>query len=79
MGNHRAGHRERAAGELTGMPLLSRLASLRRNLFTRARIEHDLDDELRSYVDQLTDQKSAAVMSVAEARSAAFIELGGLE
>jgi hypothetical protein len=61
------------------MPFLSRLGSLRRSLFSRARLEQELDEELRAYVDQLTDQKRAAGMSVAEARRAALIELGGLE
>jgi len=61
------------------MPLLSRLAGLRRNLFTRPRVERDLDDELRAYLDLLTEQKRAAGMDAAEARRAARIELGGLE
>ena len=51
------------------MPLLSRLKSLGRNLFTRPGIERDLDDELRAYLDQLTDEKRGAGMGPAEARS----------
>src|ERR1017187_6431891 len=42
------------------MLLLSRLSSLRRNLFTRPRIERDLDDELRAYLDHFGDEKRAA-------------------
>ncbi len=61
------------------MSLLSRLASLRRNLFTRPRVERDLDDELHSYLDQLTEEKRQAGMDAAEARRVARIELGGLE
>src|SRR5882672_8365716 len=61
------------------MPLLSRLASLQRNLFARPRVERDLDDELRAYLDQLTEEKRVTGMSAAEARRAARIELGGLE
>ena len=61
------------------MSLLTRLASLRRNLFTRPRVEQDLDDELRAYLDQLTEEKRRAGMGAAEARRAARIELGGLE
>jgi putative ABC transport system permease protein len=61
------------------MLLLSRLASLRRNLFTRPRVERDLDDELHAYLDQLTEEKRAAGMGAAEARRIARIELGGLE
>ncbi|MGA2594602.1 MAG: ABC transporter permease [Bryobacteraceae bacterium] len=61
------------------MPLFSRLASLRRNLFMRPRVERDLDDELHAYLDQLTEEKRAAGMGAAEARRASRIELGGLE
>src|SRR5260370_6388901 len=61
------------------MPFLSRLGSLRRNLFTQRRIERDLDDELRAYLDQLTEEKRTAGMSAAEARRVALIELGGVQ
>src|ERR1700687_1971189 len=61
------------------MPFLSRLASLRRNLFTRPRVEQDLDDELRAYLDQLTGEKRRAGMEEVEARRAARIELGGMQ
>jgi putative ABC transport system permease protein len=55
------------------------LRSLLRNLFTRPRVERDLDDELRAYLDQLIDEKRRAGMSEVEARREARIELGGLE
>jgi putative ABC transport system permease protein len=58
---------------------MNRLTSLCRNLFARPRVERDLDDELRSYLDQLTEEKRAAGMGAAEARRAARVELGGLE
>lgn len=45
------------------MPMLSRLKSLLRNLFERKRVEGNLDDELHSYVDQLTDEKMASGLS----------------
>ena len=61
------------------MPLLNRLASLGRNLFTRRRVELDLHDELRAYLDLLTEEKRGGGMGAAEARRAARIELGGLE
>jgi putative ABC transport system permease protein len=61
------------------MSLLSRLASLRRNFFTRPRVERDLDDELHAFLDQLTEEKRKAGMSAAEAQRAARIELGGLQ
>jgi len=60
------------------MSLLSRLASLGRNLFTRSRVERDLDDELHAYLDQLTDEKRRAGMGAGEAQRAARIELGGM-
>jgi predicted permease len=61
------------------MPWLSRLASFRRNLFGRQRVERDLDDELRAYRELLTDEKRGAGMGAAEARRAASIEFGGME
>jgi putative ABC transport system permease protein len=61
------------------MPLLSRLASLRRNLFARPLVERDLDDELRAYLDELAGERRAAGMDAAQAMRAARIELGGLE
>jgi len=60
------------------MSLLSRLASLGRNLFTRSRVERDLDDELHAYLDQLTEENRRAGMGMAEAQRAARIELGGM-
>ena len=44
------------------MTLPSRLASLMRNPFTRRRIERDLDDEVRAYLDQLIDEKRGTAM-----------------
>jgi predicted permease len=61
------------------MPLLNRLDSLQRNLFTRPRVERDLDDELRAHLDHLTAQKRREGMCAEDARRAASIELGGLE
>jgi putative ABC transport system permease protein len=61
------------------MPLLIHLASLWRNLFTRSRVERDLDEELRAYVDGLAEQKRGAGMSLVQARREAHLELGGLE
>src|SRR5438046_8722459 len=61
------------------MPVWRRLDSLRRNLFTRPRVERDLDDELRAWLDQVTEENRAAGMNAEEARRAARIELGGME
>ncbi len=55
------------------------LTALLRNLFSRSRVERDLDDELRAYLGQLMDEKRRAGLSEAEARRAAQMELGGLE
>jgi putative ABC transport system permease protein len=61
------------------MPWLNLLATLRRNLFTRPRMERDLDEEVHAYLEQLTDEKRAAGIGTAEARRAALIEFGGVE
>jgi putative ABC transport system permease protein len=61
------------------MPLLNRLDSLRRNVFTRPHVERDLDDELRAHLDLLTAEKCREGMGVVNARRAACLELGGLE
>jgi putative ABC transport system permease protein len=55
------------------------LLSIWRNLFRRTRVERELDDELRAYLDLLTDQKLASGMKEEEARRAARLESGGLE
>jgi hypothetical protein len=36
------------------MSLTSRIASLTRNLLRRGLVEHDLDDEVAAFLDQLT-------------------------
>ena len=61
------------------MPLLSRAASLFRNLFVRPHTERELDDELRAYLDLATEEMIASGLAPAEARRAALVELGGLE
>ena len=50
-----------------------------RNLFSRGAVERDLDEELRSYVDLLTDEKIKAGMTPDAARRAARLEAGGVE
>ncbi len=61
------------------MPLTSRIASLARNLLRRGRVEHDLDDEVAAFLDQLTEEKRRGGMTETEAGRAARIELGGTE
>src|SRR5712672_2747185 len=61
------------------MRLSAKLRHLYRNAFHRNRLETDLDDELRNYVDALIARKTAAGMSVDEARRSALAEVGGIE
>jgi predicted permease len=61
------------------MPLLKRIASLRRNFFRRSEADRDLDRELRSYLELLVQEKIAAGARPEDARRQAHIELGGAE
>jgi predicted permease len=54
------------------------LRSSWRSLFRRNEIDHDLDDEVRSHLVLLADEKIAEGMKPGEARRAARIELGGI-
>ncbi len=59
--------------------LRSWLVSLLRNLLRRDRVERELDEELHSYVDLLTDEKRSAGLPDQAARRAALVEAGGFE
>ena len=61
------------------MSAASRVASLLRNLFRKRRVERDLDEEVRSYLQLLTDEKVAAGTGPDTAKRAARLELGDLE
>ena len=61
------------------MPLMSRVASLWRNVVHRDRIERDLDDEVRGVVDLLVDEKIHQGMRPEDARRAAMLELGRVD
>src|SRR5262245_23918800 len=61
------------------MPLSSRLVSFWQTLVGKARVEQELDEEARSYIEMLTEQKVQAGGSREEARRAALIEFGGLD
>jgi putative ABC transport system permease protein len=61
------------------MQILDRTKSLFRNLFRRNRADADLDAELRSYTDLLTDENRAQGLTPAEARRKAQLDSGGLE
>ena len=61
------------------MPMFAYVNNLFRNCFRKARIEQDLDDEIRSHLELMTDQKIKEGMNPQEAARAAKIELGGIE
>jgi len=56
-----------------------RILSLFRNLFRKRAIEQALDDELRSTLEVLTQEKIEQGLSQATARREALIEIGGIE
>jgi predicted permease len=53
--------------------------ALLRNLLRRRQVEHDLDQEIRTYADILADEKARSGIPRTEAERAARIELGGIE
>lgn len=61
------------------MRLVSRIRSLVRRLFRRSEAEHDLDEELRAYVDELSDEYRRRGLSDEDARRAASLDLGGMD
>jgi predicted permease len=61
------------------MPLLVKVRSLLRNLFSIRRVEVDLDEEVRSHLELLIAEKIREGMPPHEAQRAARIELGGVE
>ena len=61
------------------MAILSRLASLWRNLSDKESIDQELTEELRAHVDLLTEKKIGEGLNPEEARRAALIEVGGIE
>ena len=59
--------------------MAKRILSLFRNLFRKRDIEQALDDELRSSLEALTQEKIEQGLSQAVARREALIEIGGIE
>jgi len=57
----------------------SHIKSALRNLLHKQQVESELDDEIRSYVDAVTDEKIAAGLSPEDARRRALAESGGME
>src|SRR3989442_9594096 len=59
---------------------LTQMIGLRlRSLFRSARVEHELDDEVRFHLEQQIERDIAAGLSPAEARAAALREFGGVD
>jgi predicted permease len=61
------------------MPLIVKVRSFLRNLFSTRRVEADLDQEVHSHLELLIAENIRAGMSSTEAQRAARIELGGIE
>ena len=61
------------------MKFWSRINSVLRNLLRKGQVERQLDDEVKAYVDMMTDERIAAGMSASEARRASLTEFGGIE
>jgi predicted permease len=57
----------------------SRIKAVFRNLLHAQRVESELDDEIASYVDAVTEEKIAAGFAPEEARRRALAECGGTE
>jgi predicted permease len=57
----------------------TRLPKLLRNLLFRHRVERDLDDELRAYLEMAAEEKQRAGLSEDDARRVAVREAGGLD
>ena len=61
------------------MPLFVKARTFLRNLFSFRDVEADLDQEVHSHLEMLTEENIRAGMSPKEAQRAARIELGGIE
>ena len=61
------------------MGVASRIITGFRNLLKKQKIEKQLDDEVRAFVEMLTDEKVALGVHPDEARRRAIIEAGGVE
>ena len=61
------------------MTVLRRLASMASWILRRDRIEQQLDDEIRSFVEMSTANRIREGVSPTEARRLALAEIGGVE
>ncbi|MBV9199358.1 MAG: ABC transporter permease [Alphaproteobacteria bacterium] len=59
--------------------MMSRITRLWRNLTAKKEVEHQLDDELRSYIDMLEAEKIESGVGPAQARREALLDIGGIE
>ena len=59
------------------MPFIDRFVGGLRGLLRRTRVEQDLDEELRAYLETAVEQKMAAGMNRDDALRAARVEMGG--
>src|SRR5579862_3434850 len=57
----------------------TRISTVLKNLLRKKQVERQLDDELRAYVDLVTDENVAAGIAPQEARRRALAEFGGVE
>src|SRR5262245_1942604 len=69
------------AGDGAGVnwPPVARLRALARNLLRRGAAERDMDEELRSYLEEAVEEKARAGLDPAAARRLAAAETGSLE
>ena len=61
------------------MRLWFRCRSAVRNFFRRPQTESELDEELRTYMEMVTDERIDAGISASEVRRTALAEFGGIE
>ena len=61
------------------MPALVKIRSFLRNFLSSHRVEADLDQEVHSHLEMLTEENIRAGLPMKEAQRAARIELGGIE
>jgi hypothetical protein len=61
------------------MPFLSKMIRFRNNLFHRRQVERDLNDELQAYVDEMTERRIQAGLTLEAARESVLLELGGID
>ena len=59
--------------------MMSHIAKLWRNLTAKKEVEHQLDDEVRSYIDMLEAEKIKSGLTPARARREALLEVEGIE